>query len=1010
MAVRKDEVQISIAFLTDESKAYAKLIQDNKAFIEDIRRARKEGADLSETVKKIADAGKAVGNVDLSKLAPAQLVARARQLQQVIQLIPQSAPEYKVLESEYRRINDQLATMRQRTRGVSEGMAEARTETSRWQQVLNIAGGFGLFSIVQEGIGGLINFGREALRAVDEAAKADAQIKAALKSTAESAGRSFEQLKAQADELEKTTLFTAEDTQGAQALLLTFQQIRGEVFDETIPLVQDLSTAFGQDLSSSAIQVGKALNDPVQGVTALRRVGISFSEDQLTLIKRLQQTGDVAGAQRIILKELETQVGGSAKAAAEAGLGPYQILQNRLGEITESFGRLIQRGVGPLAPVLRQITEFLIQLTDSITTGEKATGKYATAVNYATTIIQAQVKVWQVFYEIGRIVFDNFVRPIGEFYFNTLIPGLQQAAERVGAFIERAKELPVIGFIFRQIGSVVEGFKQLFESVPATFAGFRAAAQQAVTNVIEYFEGLVRSAKIVAKEIDLALSIRSGTRERLQAEIADLKRQEIAAKEAGKTVGEAYTEARNAALAASRAEAENEARENARRIAAEEAAAAAEAAEAGAKLLEDRRKKQLEKRLTDIEAAFLKEEIVADRALFKKEISEGEHAKRILELKAKQYQDQLTAFALFNEAESRAALEAQKKLQEVQNTLNRPTVAPLAALPTSGPQPVQSQTGTALKDAELSSADEQVRIVQEKTARILGLEQNSELLRLDLLRLSLNTRLQVLRDAGLTETKEFEVALKQKEKVDADHQQALVDNEQRTAELKDQILKVSIATATDAFSVFVDLLGQDEAARKKNAGAIKAFQIAQVTIQGVTEVQKIWASVSEFGPILGPIIGAIQTAIAVARTGVAINKISNTKFAGGGFTGFGIGMPDSTGHRPVGIVHEREWVAPKWMVESPQYAPTLHFLEGIRRRGFADGGYSTTPAPSVAGVSVPGLDQAELMSAFRGMADEVRGMRQDIGRWRTRLKADVVYTDVEDAGAELNTVRDDAGI
>lgn len=1008
MAVRKDEVQISIAFLTDESKAYAKLIQDNQEFIRDLQKARKAGEDLGGTVKKIADSGAAASKIDLSQLAPAQLVTRARQIAQAIQLIPQSAPEYKLLEAEQRRINDQLATMRARTRGVSEAMTEARTETSRWRQVLDIAGGFGLFSVVQEGISGLINFGREALRAVDEAAKADAQVKATLKSTAESAGRSFEQLKAQADELEKTTLFSAEQTQGAQALLLTFQQIKGEVLDETIPLVQDLSTAFGQDLSTSAIQVGKALNDPIQGVTALRRVGISFSEDQLTLIKTLQRTGDVAGAQRIILKELETQVGGSAKAAAEAGLGPYQILQTRLGEISESFGRLIQRGAGPLAPVLRTITEFLIQLTESITTGEKATGKYAAAINYVGTILKAQVRFWQFFWEVGKLVYEDFIQPIANFYIDTFIPALIQGGRRVAEFVERAKELPVIGFFFRRIGDAVEAFKQLWESVPATFAGFRAAAQQAVTNVVEYFESLVRSAKIVAKEIDLALSIRSGTRERLQAEIAELKQQEVAAKAAGKTVGEAYTQARNAALAASRAEAEREARETERRA----AAAAAQEVEGGGagQTLQEARKKQLEKRLTDLEAGFLKEELVADRALLRKEISEGEHAKRVLLLKQRYYQDQLAAFDQFKEAESKAALDAERKLLDIQTQLQRPGgVAPLSPLSTTGPKPVQSQVGAALKNAELSSADEQVKIVQEKTQTILGLEANSELLRLELLRNSLNTKLQVLRDAGLAETAEFTATLKQKEQADSDYQKTLVENEQRTADLKKAIQEQGVAAAGDLFGAFADLLGQDEAARKKNAGAIKAFQTAQVVVQGVSEVQKIWAGAAELGPIAGPIIGAIQTAVAVARTAIAINKINAAKFAGGGYTGIGLGMPDHTGHRPVGVVHEREWVGPRWMVESPQYAPTFQFLESIRQRGFAQGGHSTTPAPAVSGVPLTGAN-SEMMAAFAMMSDEVRGMRDDLRTWRGRLKADVVYTDIEDAGAELATVRDDAGI
>lgn len=1010
MAVRRDEVQISIAFLTDESKAYAKLIQDNKEFIEDIKRARKEGGDLSAAVKKIADSGKEVGKVDLSKLAPAQLVTRAKQLQQVLQLIPQSAPEYKQLEAEYKAINDQLATMRQRTRGVSEEMDKARQSAGIFQQALSVAAGAGLWDLLKQGVTSLISFGRESLTILDVQLKADAQLKAALKSTGEAAGRTFDDLKTQASELQKVTLFGDEATNQAQAILLTFQEIKGEVFDETIPLVQDLATAFGQDLSSSAIQVGKALNDPINGVTALRRVGISFSESQLELIKTLQQTGDVAGAQRVILKELEVQVGGSARAAAEAGLGPYQQLQGRLDDVKETIGALIEGGLRALAPAFRAVVEFAEGLTNSLLSGEQATGRFSTAINIVVGVLRGVVTAFQTVYQVGLLVYDNVLVPLGAVLADTVAPALTNVAGRMGDMIERAKQIPIIGGLFRALGTVVSTFRDLLDSVPATFAGFRAAAQQAVTNVIEYFEGLVRSAKIVAKEIDLTLSIRSGTRERLQAEIAELKQQEIAAKAAGRSVASAYADARNAALAEAATATEEAARANERRATAAATEEAVEGENAKQLTLAEIRKKALEKRLAEIEAAAVREEIVTDRAYFKKEISEGEHARRMLLIRQRQYSDQLKALELYKDQESKAYLDAQRKLQEVQTTLARPTAAPLQTLGPRQIGPVQSQTAQINKDALVLAADDEIKILQDKISKAIDLEHNSELLRLELLRNALSAKLQLMQDAGLAETSAYKNTLDEKAKADELYQKTLLENEKRTAALKDQIQAASLGATADFFGIFADLLAKDEAARKKNAEAIKAFQSAQVVVQGIAEVQKIWAGAAELGPIAGPIIGAIQTAVAVARSAVAISKIQNAKFAGGGFTGFGWGSPDETGHRPVGIVHEKEWVGPAWMVQSPQYAPMFHLMEAIRRRGFADGGYSTTPAPSLQGLPVAGINQQELLSAFAMMADEIRGMRSDIGRWRERLRADVVYTDVEDAGAELATVRDDAGI
>src|SRR5690606_2126488 len=94
-----------------------------------------------------------------------------------------------------------------------------------------------------------------------------------------------------------------------------------------------------------------------------------------------------------------------------------------------------------------------------------------------------------------------------------------------------------------------------------------------------------------------------------------------------------------------------------------------ESGERGADALTKATKAALDARLKEIEAGFLKEELVTDRALFQRELSESDHARRILELKAQQYRDQIAAFEQFNQAETRAALEAQKKLLEIQQQL-----------------------------------------------------------------------------------------------------------------------------------------------------------------------------------------------------------------------------------------------------------------------------------------------------------------------------------------------------
>ena len=307
-------------------------------------------------------------------MASSQLVTRARQLSAAMKLIPQSAPQYKVLESQLKDINDTLATARSRTKGVAASMNDARKSGSRFGGVMKNAFSFflgqGLFSAVTGVFRSIKNFTVDAIAGIDEGVKRDAQIKQQLINTNSAAGKSFEELAAQAKALTKETLFSDESIKNAQAITLTFTNIRDEVFDRTIPILQDLSTVLGTDLSSTSIQVGKALNDPIAGISALSRSGVQFNDSQKAMIKTLVETNDVAGAQKIILDELEKQVGGTAKAAAEAGLGPYQLLQQRLIDVQESVGVLMERGLKLFLPLLKRGTEFLESLTDSLVSGD----------------------------------------------------------------------------------------------------------------------------------------------------------------------------------------------------------------------------------------------------------------------------------------------------------------------------------------------------------------------------------------------------------------------------------------------------------------------------------------------------------------------------------------------------------------------------------------------------------------------------------------------------------------
>ncbi len=191
-------------------------------------------------------------------------------------------------------------------------------------------------------------FALKSVQAFNESEQSIAQMEAVLKSTNKVAGVSKETVIGLAKALQQQSTFSDEAVMGAENLLLTFTKIGKDTFPEATQTVLDMSTALGQDLKSSSIQLGKALQDPILGVTALRRVGVNFSQDQQDVIKKLVETGHALDAQKMILKELSTEFGGSSAAAAKTFGGQIKILGNNLNDFQELIGELIVNKMKPL--------------------------------------------------------------------------------------------------------------------------------------------------------------------------------------------------------------------------------------------------------------------------------------------------------------------------------------------------------------------------------------------------------------------------------------------------------------------------------------------------------------------------------------------------------------------------------------------------------------------------------------------------------------------------------------
>jgi len=156
------------------------------------------------------------------------------------------------------------------------------------------------------------------------------KLEGVLKATGNAAGLTLEDIEDLSREIGINTLASVREVRDASAIMLTFKSVTGDVFKDAMRLSQDLAELGFGSVKTGATQLGKALEDPITGLGALRRVGVSFTESQKEMIKVLVMTGKKAEAQRIILDALDQQVGKAGVKAAQGLAGAIDSLRENL--------------------------------------------------------------------------------------------------------------------------------------------------------------------------------------------------------------------------------------------------------------------------------------------------------------------------------------------------------------------------------------------------------------------------------------------------------------------------------------------------------------------------------------------------------------------------------------------------------------------------------------------------------------------------------------------------------
>lgn len=169
-----------------------------------------------------------------------------------------------------------------------------------------------------------------------------------------------------ADALSKQIGKEDESIKLVQAKLATFKNLTKTInttngaFDRATRAAFDLAAAGFGEAEQSATQLGKALQDPIKGITALARSGVTFTDAEKAKIKALVESGKLLEAQDVLLKAIETQVGGTAEATATAS----EKMAIRFGEMKEALGQQLLPIFERFAPVVERVFNFIADNSD----------------------------------------------------------------------------------------------------------------------------------------------------------------------------------------------------------------------------------------------------------------------------------------------------------------------------------------------------------------------------------------------------------------------------------------------------------------------------------------------------------------------------------------------------------------------------------------------------------------------------------------------------------------------
>lgn len=322
------------------------------------------------------------------------------------------------------------------TRSMDKTHRATMTMSSGWAKATGILAGA---ATVVYSLQTAFRFLGESVTEARDARKAMAQTAAVMKSMGRTeAPKAIDKM---IDQLESMSGIDGDNIRQMTNILFTFGNVTEDTFTQANQLALDLSVSMDKDLASAATMVGKALNDPIKGLTSLSRVGVQFTAQQEEQIKAFVEGGEVAKAQKIILGELRREFGGSAAAQAD-GIAKMQVAWDNL---KEAIGEaLLASSPGwDLSGGIQKATRWIVKHQSEIK--EALLGIAASAMRMGEIFLRVGGFVVRAYAEIA-VTIGGMLKVIG-----LLIPGASEAGDA----------------LIKQAASAVQASESMYKSADA---------------------------------------------------------------------------------------------------------------------------------------------------------------------------------------------------------------------------------------------------------------------------------------------------------------------------------------------------------------------------------------------------------------------------------------------------------------------------------------------------------------------------------------------------------------